>query len=30
VRAWRIFDFIALSLGILMVLLMVYAAVFGY
>jgi hypothetical protein len=30
VRAWRIFGFIALSLGILMVLLIVYAAIFGY
>jgi hypothetical protein len=30
VRAWRIFGFVALSLGILMVLLIVYAAIFGY
>jgi cytochrome b subunit of formate dehydrogenase len=30
VRAWRIFGFIALALGILMVLLIIYAAVFGY
>jgi len=30
VRAWRIFGFVALSVGILMVLLIVYAAVFGY
>lgn len=30
VRAWRIFGFIALSLGILMVLLIIYAAIFGY
>jgi cytochrome b subunit of formate dehydrogenase len=30
VRAWRVFGFVALSIGILMVLLIVYAAVFGY
>jgi cytochrome b subunit of formate dehydrogenase len=30
VRAWRIFGSVALSLGILLVLLIVYAAVFGY
>ena len=30
VRSWRIFGTIALSLGILLVLLIVYAAIFGY
>ncbi len=30
VRAWGLFGSVALSLGILMVLLIVYAAVFGY
>ena len=30
VRAWRVFGFIALSIGILMVLLIVYAEIFGY
>ena len=30
VRRWRIFGSIALSLGILLVLLILYAAIFGY
>jgi hypothetical protein len=30
VRAWRIFGWVALSLGITLVVLIIYAAVFGY
>jgi len=30
VHVWRVFGFIALSIGILLVLLILYAAIFGY
>jgi len=30
VKVWRVFGFIALGIGILLVLLILYAAIFGY